>query len=152
MQYMGGNIAMGVTEMNILYIIIAFFTGISVGSIISLIIYNRTKCGDIEGYPEMEIREITFRQACDFVAEHHYYSPTEGGIGCNFCMGLYINDKQVGVAMVCGRPVRIKPDKEFTCEVNRLCTDGTYNGWAMLYDTCYRVVKENGYKKLIIYI
>lgn len=57
--------------------------------------------------------------------------------------------------MICGRPVGIKPDKEFTCEVNRLCTDGTddtYNGWAMLYDTCYRVVKQNGYKKLIVYI
>lgn len=148
--------AIGVTEMNILYIISAFFSGISVGSIISLIIYNRTKCGDIggdmEGYPEMDIRPITFQQACDFVVEHHYHSPTEGGIGCNFCMGLYINDKQVGVAMICGRPVEIKPDKEFTCEVNRLCTDGTCNGWAMLYDTCYRVVKENGYKKLIIYI
>ena len=29
--------------MNILYIISAFFTGISIGSIIALIIYNRTK-------------------------------------------------------------------------------------------------------------
>lgn len=105
-----------------------------------------------KGYPEMEIREITFRQACDFVAEHHYYSPTEGGIGCNFCLGFYDNDKLVGVAMICGRPVGIKPDKEFTCEVNRLCTDGTYHGWAMFYATCYQVVKQNGYKKLIIYI
>lgn len=43
MQYMGGNMAIGVTEMNILYIISAFFMGISVGSIIALIIYNRTK-------------------------------------------------------------------------------------------------------------
>lgn len=54
--------------------------------------------------------------------------------------------------MICGRPVGIKPDKEFTCEVNRLCTDGTYNGWAMLYETCRQVVKQNGYKKLIVYI
>ncbi len=31
-------------------------------------------------------------------------------------------------------------------------TDGTYNGWAMLYETCRQVVKQNGYKKLIVYI
>lgn len=58
MQYMGGNMAIGVTEMNILYIISAFFTGISVGSIISLIIYNRTKCENIEGYPETDFTKI----------------------------------------------------------------------------------------------
>lgn len=113
---------------------------------------SKCYCENIESYPKMEIRPITFRQACDFVVEHHYHSPTEGGIGCNFCEGFYINDKLVGVAMICGRPVGIKPDKEFTCEVNRLCTDGTYNGWAMLYETCRQVVKQNGYKKLIVYI
>lgn len=97
----------------------------------------------------MKIRPITFRQACDFVAEHHrHHRPT---VGCKFCVGLYDNDKLVGVA-ICGRPVGRNLDDGFTCEVNRLCTDGTYNACSMLYGACCRVAKEMGYKKIITYI
>lgn len=84
----------------------------------------------------MEIRPITFRQACDFVAEHHrHHRPT---VGCKFCVGLYDTDKLVGVA-ICGRPVGRKLDDGFTCEVNRLCTDGTYQ--CLLYALWGRVVE-----------
>lgn len=97
----------------------------------------------------MEIRPITFRQACDFVSEHHrHHKPT---VGCKFCVGLYDEDKLVGVA-ICGRPVGRKLDDGLTCEVNRLCTDGTYNACSMLYGACCRVAKEMGYKKIITYI
>lgn len=97
----------------------------------------------------MEIRPITFRQACDFVVEHHrHHRPT---VDCKFCVGLYDNDKLVGVA-ICGRPVGRKLDDGLTCEVNRLCTDGTYNACSMLYGACCRVAKEMGYKKIITYI
>lgn len=89
----------------------------------------------------MEIRPITFRQACDFVAEHHrHHRPT---VGCKFCVGLYDTDKLVGVA-ICGRPVGRKLDDGFTCEVNRLCTDGTYNACSMLYGGVLSSGKRNG--------
>lgn len=48
--------------MNILYIISAFFTGISVDSIIALIIYNRTKWGE-----KMINHEIDFERLCDLL-------------------------------------------------------------------------------------
>lgn len=57
----------------------------------------------------------------------------------------------VGVA-VCGRPVSRKLDDGFTVEINRLCTDGTYNACSLLYGACCRVAKEMGYKKIITYI
>lgn len=53
---------------------------------------------------------------------------------------------------VCGRPVSRKLDDGFTCEINRLCTDGTYNACSMLYGACCRVAKNMGYKTIITYI
>lgn len=97
----------------------------------------------------MVIRPITFRQACDFVSQHHrHHRPT---VGCKFSIGLFEGDKLVGVA-ICGRPVSRKLDDGLTCEINRLCTDGTYNACSMLYGACCRVAKEMGYKKIITYI
>ena len=53
---------------------------------------------------------------------------------------------------VCGRPVSRYLDDGITCEINRLCTDGTRNACSMLYGACCRVAKEMGYKKIITYI
>ena len=97
----------------------------------------------------MKIRPMTFRQACDFVSEHHrHHKPT---VGCKFSLGLFDEGKLVGVA-ICGRPVSRKLDDGLTCEVNRLCTDGTRNACSMLYGACCRVAKEMGYEKIITYI
>lgn len=97
----------------------------------------------------MKIRPITFRQACDFVSEHHrHHKPT---VGCKFSLGLFDEGKLVGVA-ICGRPVSRKLDDGLTCEANRLCTDGTRNACSMLYGACCRVAKEMGYEKIITYI
>lgn len=97
----------------------------------------------------MKIRPITFRQACDFVNKHHrHHKPT---VGCKFSLGLFDEGKLVGVA-ICGRPVSRKLDDGLTCEVNRLCTDGTRNTCSMLYGACCRVAKEMGYEKIITYI
>lgn len=97
----------------------------------------------------MEIRPVTFRQACDFVEKHHrHHRPT---VGCKFCIGLFDNETLVGVA-ICGRPVSRKLDDGVTCEINRLCTDGTVNACSMLYGACCRVAKEMGYVKIITYI
>lgn len=97
----------------------------------------------------MKIRPITFREACDFIAANHrHHKPT---VGCKFCLGLYDGDKLCGVA-VCGRPVSRHLDNGLTCEINRLCTDGTANACSMLYGASCRVAKAMGYKKVVTYI
>lgn len=97
----------------------------------------------------MEIRPITFKTACDFINKYHRHH--KATVGCKFCIGLYDNNKLIGCA-VCGRPVSRYYDNGLTCEINRLCTDGTYNACSMLYGACCRVAREMGYKKIITYI
>ena len=97
----------------------------------------------------MEIKPITFKQASEFINKFHRHH--KATVGQKFSIGLYDNDKLVGVA-VCGRPVSRYLDDGITCEINRLCTDGTYNACSMLYGACCRVAKEMGYKKVITYI
>ncbi len=53
---------------------------------------------------------------------------------------------------VCGRPVSRRFDNGKICEINRLCTDGTYNACSMLYGACARIAKNMGYEKIITYI
>ena len=97
----------------------------------------------------MEIRPITFRQASEFINKYHrHHSAT---VGHKFSIGLYDGDELIGCA-VCGRPVSRYYDDGLTCEINRLCTNGTYNACSMLYGACCRVAKEMGYKKIITYI
>ena len=92
---------------------------------------------------------ITFKTACDFISKHHrHHKPT---VGCKFCIGVISKEKLVGVA-VCGRPVSRYLDNGEICEINRLCTDGTYNACSMLYGACCRVAKAMGYKRIITYI
>lgn len=97
----------------------------------------------------MEIKPITFREASDFINQHHRHH--KATVGHKFSIGLYDNERLVGVA-VCGRPVSRHLDDGITCEINRLCTDGTKNACSMLYGACCRVAKEMGYVKIITYI
>lgn len=96
----------------------------------------------------MEIRPITFKEASNFInLNHRHHRAT---VGHKFSIGCYSDDVLVGVA-VCGRPVSRYYDDGLTCEINRLCTDGTYNACSMLYGACCRVAKEMGYRKIITY-
>lgn len=97
----------------------------------------------------MQIQPITFRQACDFINLYHRHH--KATVGCKFCIGLFDGSEMVGCA-VCGRPVSRHLDDGLTCEINRLCTDGTFNACSMLYGACCRVAKEMGYKLIITYI
>ena len=97
----------------------------------------------------LEIRPITFREASQYVNEHHRHH--RASVGCKFCLGCYDSEKLVGVA-ICGRPVSRHYDNGLTCEINRLCTDGTYNACSKLYGACCRVAKEMGYQRIITYI
>ena len=49
-------------------------------------------------------------------------------------------------------PVARALDDGNTCEIQRLCTDGTKNACSFLYGRCARIAKELGYKKIITYI
>ena len=97
----------------------------------------------------MQIRPMTCGEASDFINKYH--KPTKATARHKLSIGLYDNNKLGGCA-VCGRPVSRYLDDGFTCEINRLCTDGTKNACSMLYGACCRVAKEMGYKKIITYI
>lgn len=97
----------------------------------------------------MEIRPITYRTACDYVnANHRHHKAPQGH---KFSIGLFDGDNMIGVAMV-GRPVSRRLDDGMTCEITRLCTDGTKNACSMLYGACCRVAKEMGYRDIYTYI
>lgn len=88
----------------------------------------------------MEIRPITFKTACEFVNAHHRHH--KATVGCKFCIGLYDGEILVGVA-ICGRPVSRYLDDGLTCEINRLCTDGTRNACSMLLSEKIFVLKNS---------
>lgn len=98
----------------------------------------------------LTIKPINFRQATEFVLQHHRHHGATGG--CKFCIGVFDgSDKMVGVAICC-RPVARHLDDGLTCEVARLCTDGTKNACSILYARCAQIAKKMGYKKIITYI
>ena len=78
----------------------------------------------------MTIKPITFREASEFINKYHRHH--RATVGCKFCISVWDDNTLVGVA-VCGRPVSRKLDDGTVCEINRLCTDGTYNACSMLY-------------------
>ena len=97
----------------------------------------------------IEIRPITLKEANEYVNKYHRHH--NGTVGHKFSIGCYDGEKIVGVA-ICGRPVSRYLDDGLTCEINRLCTDGTRNACSMLYGACARVAKGMGYRKIITYI
>ena len=98
----------------------------------------------------LHIKPISLKVANKFVEDNHrHHGPT---VGHKFSVAVADDDEIIrGVAIV-GRPVSRKLDNGEILEVNRLCTDGTYNACSMLYGAAARVAKEMGYKKIITYI
>lgn len=96
----------------------------------------------------MQIRPITLRAACRFVAAHHRHNKPPRGH--KFSIGLYSGVDLVGVA-VAGRPVARALDDGLTLEINRTCTDGTANANSMLYGACRRCGWAMGYRRIITY-
>lgn len=98
----------------------------------------------------LELRPVTFRQACAFVAEHHrHHKPPRGH---KFSIGCVNEDGElVGVIMV-GRPVARHYDDGVTAEVNRSCVlESARNANSMLYGAAWRAAKAMGYQRLITY-
>ena len=98
--------------------------------------------------PALQLQPITYKEACDFIAEHHrHHIPPQG-----WKWGIAVNngERVVGVVTV-GRPVARAFDNGWTLEVTRCCTDGTRNACSMLYRAAWRAARAMGYRKLITY-
>ena len=96
----------------------------------------------------LEIRPITLRASCAFVAEHHRHNKPPRGH--KFSVAAYNEENLVGVA-IAGRPIARHFDDGLTLEVNRTCTDGTFNANSMLYGAVWRAAKAMGYKRCVTY-
>lgn len=98
---------------------------------------------------KLHIRPCTLRDANTFVTNYHrHHKPT---VGHKFSIACYDGGRLVGVA-ICGRSIFRYLDNGCILEINRLCTDGTYNACSMLYGACARIAKDMGYSKIITYI
>lgn len=97
----------------------------------------------------MTIVPIFQDEAFAFISQHHRHHRKP--VGSLFQVGLANGKQIVGVAIV-GRPVARKLQDGFTAEVTRLCTDGTGNACSKLYNACWRIAREMGYRRLITYI
>lgn len=87
-------------------------------------------------------------EANAFITEHHrHHLPVQG---CKFALGVAVDDRVCGVAIV-GRPVSRSLDDGLTLEVTRVATDGTRNACSALYGACRRAVFALGYRKLVTY-
>jgi len=96
----------------------------------------------------LEVTPITFEEANAFVTVHHrHHKPL---VGHKFSIAVSEGAKIVGVAIVGLPKARMSMDG-FTLEVNRCCTDGTFNACSMLYGAAWRVAKALGYRRLITY-
>jgi len=92
---------------------------------------------------------VTQRKAKDYISKNHrHHKPPQGDI---FRVAAYEDDWLVGIVMV-GRPVSRMLQDGDTCEVIRLCTDGSKNVCSFLYAKAARIAKEMGFKKIITYI
>lgn len=96
----------------------------------------------------LELRPIDLKGARAFVGEHHRHNKPP--IGHKFSIACYDDGRLCGVVMV-GRPVARNLDDGMTLEINRNCTDGTYNACSMLYGAACKAAKALGYKRIVTY-
>lgn len=97
---------------------------------------------------ELHVRPITITAANKFVNQFHRHSArVDGGL---WAVSAWWKDKLVGVAIV-GRPISRILQDGWTCEIRRLCTDGTPNACSFLYARCRRAAAVLGFRKVITY-
>jgi hypothetical protein len=93
---------------------------------------------------------ITLADANDFVEViHRHNGPLPSA---KFAIAAIGSDTGMvhGVA-IAGRPKARLLDDGYTLEINRVCTDGTYNCCSFLYARCIRTAKALGYSQCITY-
>lgn len=91
---------------------------------------------------------IELAEANAFVAERHRHHPPV--VGHRFSIGAFLGEQLVGVVIV-GRPVSRMRDDGLTCEVTRLCTDGTKNACSFLYGAAARAAFALGFVRIGTY-
>lgn len=99
--------------------------------------------------PDLELVPVTFRQAVEFITQHHRHHASPRG--WRFGVAVADTDGTIrGVAMA-GRPVARALDDGRSLEVNRTCTDGAPNANSMLYAAVWRAAKALGYLRIYTY-
>jgi hypothetical protein len=102
-----------------------------------------------EGQVELHIEPISWKQACQFVANlHRHHKPARGQ---KWAIAACDKGRVVHGVGQCGRPVARAYDDGLTCEVNRTCTDGSQNVNSCVYGACWRIAREMGYHTSITY-
>ncbi len=96
----------------------------------------------------LQIVPVSFREAKDFVNQHHRHNPAPRG--WKFGVGVEEDGVLVGVAMA-GRPVARALQTRFTLEINRVCTTGARNANSMLYAAIRRAARALGYQTIYTY-
>lgn len=96
----------------------------------------------------LSVRPITLREANRYVQQHHRHSAAVKG--CLFCVQVVKGDRVCGVAIM-GRPVAQALQDKFTCEILRVCVDGTPNAATKAYGALCRAAQAIGYRKAITY-
>lgn len=96
----------------------------------------------------LQIRPISFRALCAYVAAHHrHHKPPRGG-KVFICVKSGV--RVVGVASL-GRPNARAYDPETIAEISRTCTNGFHNANSKLYGACRQIAKAMGYERVITY-
>lgn len=102
----------------------------------------------------LELRDVAFAEAREFVGRHHRHNVPPRG--WRWGHAVYNGPDCVAVCMV-GRPVARMIDGTTTVEVNRLCVDPTlepglvWNACSMLYGAAAREAEARGFSKVITY-
>jgi hypothetical protein len=97
---------------------------------------------------ELRLVPLTIAKARMFIARNHRHNkPPQGGL---FAVGAELHGAIVGAAII-GRPVARMMDDGSTCEIVRLCTDGTHNACSLLYGAAVRAAKALGWSQIITY-
>lgn len=96
----------------------------------------------------LELIPLTLAAANAYVARYHRHRKPV--VGHKFSIGLEADGVMIGCVIV-SRPTARMSDDGRTCEVVRLCTDGTLNACSRLYRAAWRTAREMGYRRLLTY-
>ena len=100
-------------------------------------------------YTKLHLVPIGVEAAKKFVVRHHRHN--RAPLRAFFAVSV-ADDQEVthGVA-IAAQPVSRMLMDGWTCEVQRCCTDGTFNACSMLYGAISRAAKALGYRRLTTY-
>ena len=102
----------------------------------------------------LRIVDLKRKPAQAFIRQHHRHCPPPPGD--KYRCGVMNGHDLVGVAMA-GRQVARMIDATEVLEVNRVCVNASINAnlsehaCSMLYGSCYRFAKRQGFRKLVTY-